>query len=222
MAFIYALVDPRTREVRYVGKSVYPRKRLRAHVAAGDLASENARDRWIGGLRFFDLAPELLLLEEAEDWGEAERRWVALFRAIGCRLANATDGGETWVDRTGAKHSPETCAKISASQLGRKLSPETRAKMRAASLGKPKTPEHAARIAIAQRGKTILPEQRAKTSATLRGRKHTPETRAKMSAAKLGRKLSPEHVAKIARGTGWTHSPETRAKISATMRARHA
>jgi len=196
VAFIYALVDPRTREVRYVGKANEPSSRLRVHIRSGDLASFSPRERWIGGLAFFDLEPELLLLEETDTWQEAERRWIALFRAISCDLTNSTDGGEGV--RSG-RHSPETRAKIADALRGRKY-----------------PPERVARSAAGRRGLPLSAATRAKMSAARRGVKRSPETVAKMRAANLGKKLSVEHRAKIGVASlGRIPSPEARAKMSA-------
>ena len=144
-------------------------------------------------------------------------------QGTGC-LRNLTDGGD---GTSGAVHSPETRAKLSAASKGRKLSaearakvsaaasnpsPETRAKMSAALKGRKHSPEHRAKISAAVRNQS--PETRAKRSAALRN--PSPETRAKRSAALKGRPLSPEHRAKLsAAASKRKFSPETRAKLSA-------
>jgi len=116
--------------------------------------------------------------------------------------------------QTGIKkgpHSPETKAKISASNKGKKLSPETKAKLSQARKGKkgaPRTPEWLTKI-----------QETKRRNGTNKGRKLSPEHKAKLSAAGKGRKLSLEHRAKIsAAAKGRKTSPETRAKISAAKR----
>ena len=153
-------------------------------------------------------------------------------QGTGC-LRNLTDGGD---GTSGAVHSPETRAKLSAASKGRKLSaearakvsaaasnpsPETRAKMSAALKGRKHSPEHRAKISAAVRNQS--PETRAKRSAALKGRPLSPEHRAKLSAAASKRKFSPETRAKLsAAGKGQIQSPETRAKKSAAMAAQWA
>lgn len=43
--YIYALIDPRTREVRYIGKSVDPLRRLDCHL--DDKDSSLRKSRWL-------------------------------------------------------------------------------------------------------------------------------------------------------------------------------
>ena len=93
---------------------------------------------------------------------------------------------------TGRKHSPETCAKMSAAKTGRKYSPETLTKMSAAKKGRKRSPEFCAKMSVIQKGKKKSPEHIAKISAAKTGRKHSPETCAKISAALKGVKKSPE------------------------------
>ena len=78
------------------------------------------------------------------------------------------------------RHSPETCAKMSASQKGKKHSEETRAK-----------------LSVSRRKRTTSDATRAKMSASWKGRKVSPETRVKMSVAQKGKKLSEEGRAKL-------------------------
>jgi hypothetical protein len=65
---IYSLTDPRTGRVRYVGESVRPRERLRAHLS--QRASPNVRT-WVGELRLMRLAPVLHLLGDG-----SESEWI--------------------------------------------------------------------------------------------------------------------------------------------------
>jgi len=131
---------------------------------------------------------------------------------------------------TGKKISPETRAKISASNTGKIpwnkgkkgiYSAEHRAEISAWQIGRKRSPETRAKISASKTGKKLSPEHRAKLSANTprfwQGKKRSPETKAKLSAINTGKKLSPETKAKlIASLTGRKPSPETRAKISAS------
>jgi hypothetical protein len=84
---IYALVDPRTELVRYVGCSVDPAKRLTKHMY-GSGASRPMRE-WCLGLRALGLKPSMLILERnTASPIEAEQNWINIFRAAGSDLLN--------------------------------------------------------------------------------------------------------------------------------------
>lgn len=106
---VYALVDPRDEQVRYVGKSVAVETRIKAHLRD---RSATRKARWVRALQREGRVPEVLILETgAGDWQGAEVKWIAYFRAAGCDLTNATSGGE-------GLHNPteETRERIGANQ----------------------------------------------------------------------------------------------------------
>jgi hypothetical protein len=94
-ATIYALVDPRTDKIRYVGKTTWPlAHRLRTHMADATAKPHTRRARWVNGLRAEALRPTIRALEvvPTAEWETAERRWIR--RLAHCDLTNATEGGE--------------------------------------------------------------------------------------------------------------------------------
>lgn len=151
---VYALRDPRTGAIRYVGKTVViPRDRFLRHVRdALSYGVDTHVARWI---RTLDTEPVFSILEQCsiEDVAEAECRWIAKAREEGCRLTNLTDGGD---GVPGYRASPETCAKIGAVHRGKIMSAETKAKIAATKLaryGPPrvrKTPEEVSAITSAR------------------------------------------------------------------------
>ena len=184
---IYGLRDPRTGEIRYVGKSSSGISRPKWHGKPGGGLSTDRntyKGRWVQRLVSLGLVFEIVCLEALIDpklLDSAERKWIAIGReALGKRLTNGTDGGDGW-------------------QVGRKHTTETLAKMR-----KPKSPEHAQKIKFAKTGLKATPETRAKLSASHKGipnpskgktrGKASPETRAKQSetAKKRLALLTPE------------------------------
>lgn len=124
---IYGLVDPITGYVRYVGKSVNPKKRLQAHLTPNLLKGKSHKNHWIRNLLGVGKKPELIFLESVRDsdWEDAECRWIAYYRNIPNypTLTNGTSGGDG-VDK-GTSPSEETRKKLSAAHKGRKLPPFT-------------------------------------------------------------------------------------------------
>ena len=95
---VYSLADPTTGRVRYVGRTIHPAKRLVQHLRWGQERYNNpAKIPWIDGLAERGLEPALTVLEEvsAPAGPDAERRWIAHFRATHDDLLNITDGGGT-------------------------------------------------------------------------------------------------------------------------------
>lgn len=96
---IYALIDPRNIQIRYVGKTVNPLSlRLQEHIwISRTNRSKCRRAVWIKELFELNLKPEIKLLEtvEEKDWKEAERRWEDELKAQGFDLLNSmpTGGG---------------------------------------------------------------------------------------------------------------------------------
>lgn len=218
---IYALLDPRDKSIRYVGKTSRTlRLRLQCHISDARTGN-NHRCKWLRKLSRLSLKPEIILLEEttADHWQSVERFWIAHFKQAGARLTNSTDGGE---EQKGA--SPELRSRLSVALRGRvgprkgmTNSPEHRARISAANKGKPNlkkrgmshTPEAKAKMSATRKGRTpwnkgvpMSSEQRAKLSASLKGKpgrnkgkKFSEQARANMSAAHTGKTLSAEHKA---------------------------
>lgn len=124
---IYALVNPATRECRYIGKTRQGLKaRLRRHMM--DAArSPGARKctSWIASLVSAGLRPEILEIENCgEQWEDAERFWISYLRMAGANLTNMREGGGG-ENRCSPKS--ETRAKISAAAKRQFANPAARA-----------------------------------------------------------------------------------------------
>jgi len=156
---IYALSDPRSGEVRYVGKtSQRIEARMQRHLASVKLES-NHRTAWIASLVKIGLEPFAKVLDVVPESlaGAEERRWIARFP----NLVNTTPGGEGGPltelhrkqiskARRGHVVSPETRGKIAEKMRGRRLSQETKERMRVATLGSKHTPETRAKMSESQ------------------------------------------------------------------------
>lgn len=145
---VYGLIDPRTGQLRYIGKSTHLKRRLNVHNRAHGTGH---RANWLRELVTAKLQPDVVVLEsfESEEAAyQAEIEWIGMAKSWGAKLTNHATGGEGGF--TGASVRPEVKEKIRNSLRGHKLSAETRAKIGAANskalAGKPKTPEHAANI----------------------------------------------------------------------------
>lgn len=188
---IYALRDPRTFEIRYVGMSRKGMSRPLYHKRDSVLRSDSNlhKVRWIRGLQAEGLEYEVVVLERVEhavDLATAEVKWISFGKAAGT-LTNLTDGGDGGDTFSGRKHSTET-----------------RAKMRAAR-AKQDTSQYREKLSVRLKGRVFSDAAREKMSRAQRqrdwsyrkGQPKSAEHREKIAAALRGRKLSPEHREKV-------------------------
>lgn len=166
--FIYGLTDPRTGDLRWVGKSDDPQRRLRGHI--GSRYRDTPRGAWVRDLWALDLVPVLVLFEEVAmaDWPVAECEWIERKRAEGCPLLNINRGGGGGDTRVHGK--PDVRRKMSRSHKASPLALAACERMQASTRGVPKTPEHRAKIGAAQVGKVVSPQARRALSAAKRGK----------------------------------------------------
>lgn len=173
---IYALVDPESRLVKYIGKSCSGLARPKQHMAAYSYNRRYHVSRWIRRLVTVGLSPEIVVLETVNDKHAlipAEIWWIAYGRCLGWPLTNLTRGGD--------------------GSYGRHTSEETRSRMRAAHVKRaPWSAESRLKAGAASRRRT--PEGIRINVEAMR----TPEANAKKSLISKGRPKSPEHRAKLA------------------------
>lgn len=194
VARIYALIDPRDSEVRYIGVTVKPLKaRLCGHLR--DRRGNSHRVRWINVLRSKSLRPIIIEIEAVAVayWAQAERQWIAAYRAMGARLVNATDGGD---GTPGRGKSAEERRKIGEASRRRFEDPRQREIVSRTHKGKVISEEHRRIVGAATTrrwveyrtsGGTLSDESRARLSAAAKARKpypRSPETRAKIAESK--------------------------------------
>lgn len=141
MIYIYGLCCPETKQIRYIGKTIRPKGRLRDHI---NDKSKTHKVNWIKSLKAKGLTPSMVILETLEDganWEEAEIRWIQQGKNNGWDLVNGTTGGDgvpnlskesrerirqAWIGR---KHTEETKRKLSKASTGRKHSEEWKKNM---------------------------------------------------------------------------------------------
>lgn len=157
--YIYALCEPDTNVIRYIGKSTNPRRRLLNHMNDNGKCH---RTNWLQSLKRRGKVPGLMIIERIEifkeddgsvpqwDWQWSERYWIALGRHLGWPLVNGTDGGD------GVKGlSAEARSRISSAWIGRKHSEETKKKIGERSKGRKHTDEHKSRISTMMKSRDI-------------------------------------------------------------------
>lgn len=207
---VYGLVDPRTGDLRYVGKSSKGLGRPKEHLYPSGRSGTTHNARWLKQLwDDGERVPLILVLEECESDAHVLARemvLIALFKEAGFDLTNITVGGD------GSQRLPD-----------KPVPEEVKKKMSDAW-----TPEMRKARSEAYKGRRLTEETCKKLSAAHKGRVVTPETRAKISAAQKGvprpyakRPLTPEQLEarkklfateeyKKAVAAGWT--PEARAR----------
>lgn len=97
ISYIYALIDPRNEEVRYIGQSITPYERYTRHIWNAHNINNNYHvSNFILLLHDGGLKPKLKILEEciADKSDEREQYWISYHKLAGCRLTNMTEGGQ--------------------------------------------------------------------------------------------------------------------------------
>ena len=209
---IYALVDPRNGEVKYVGKTVFPvRERLGRHIREARQGVVSHKCNWIRQLLNQGLKPLVLLLEETEDWQTREVFWIAHYQSIG-KLTNLAEGGK---GSSGYRLTAEQREKQVAAMRGKKRDVHFSQNQSERLKGRRLSEETKAKISATKRGKSQDSESNAKRSAALKGKAKSEETKAKISAALKGKKPSEQCIEQsVMTHTGRKASEATRQKMS--------
>lgn len=160
--FIYALNDPDTGRSRYIGKASDPYARYEAHLDHNS-HEKTHKANWIRSLLNVGQNPILEILDEVpeSEWQLWECEWIRLYKMLGFRLTNGTEGGD------GCRATHEVRAKIGASSKGRthmrgfRHSPETIARMSGVKKGKIFSKSHRAALREARKGQIFSDSRRA-------------------------------------------------------------
>ena len=200
---IYGLLDPNSRELRYIGYSSDIERRIKDHHRPIYLKIKSHKNHWIKSLLAQGQKADFIIIEEyssAEELPAAEIETVEYYKWIGANLTNGTKGGDG--HRKGDKLSEETKRKLSIRFSGDKHP----------MYGKTHTSEAKKKMSDALSGKNH----------PLWGKSHPIETIEKMSAIKLGKVFTDEHKDNISKSNSGENNPwfgkerskETRDKIS--------
>ncbi len=162
--YIYALTDPRSQQIRYVGKTcLAPIQRLAQHLKPSQINKQTHKARW---LRQLILNNEKLLLSALETCStkdaanKAEISWISQLRKNGTPLTNKTDGGDG--QSPGYVTSYQTKQKISTALSGRSVTDEWRAKLSKARIGHRVSLETRNKLSKKRKGIRLSNETRTK------------------------------------------------------------
>jgi len=193
---IYALIDPRTNNFRYVGKSADPYKRYGTHIRKAKIGCKTHCRKWIATLLKEQKLPEIIILETVYDndsANESERKWIAILKYLDYDLTNKTIGGDGRAK--GSKLSQETRDKMSASRKGKPLPLHVIEKARLARLGKKRPLSELEPMWNANRGRKQSNEEIEKRVSKIRGKaprpagwKHSEEAKLKIGESSIERK----------------------------------
>lgn len=138
--YIYKLIDPRTNEIKYIGKTKNSLiKRLYEHLTKRNLKPITHKNNWIKNLLNENLKPIIELIEvcDSDNWTERETYYIKQLREQDVNLTNLTDGGD---GALGSKRSKESIEKVLKTKLEKygnfNHTEETKIKISEANKGK--------------------------------------------------------------------------------------
>jgi hypothetical protein len=178
--------------VRYVGKSVNPRRRFAEH-RQGRKSIETPCARWIRKLRRANQSPVMVLIDTVaanQDWEAIESHWILEYREQGAHLLNLLGGGQGW-------HNPPQALRdrISVISKQRWAEPGFRERQRAASAIAMAAPEYRSKHAAIQRARMQDEALRSRIIAGVRRSWADPEKRAaRLASIKAAKEQMPEQT----------------------------
>lgn len=195
---IYFLRHPSTNEIRYVGKTNNPKRRIIQHIHTAKYKLRKSHCCfWIGSILKTNKEPIMQIINwfnSEQDCNNAEKLIIDNFRKTGINLTNLTDGGE---GQCGRVMSEETKNKISQTKLkngnpqkGKPRELSVRIKISAANKGRKLSLEHRAKLSQAKKGRTIPIETRIKMSIAGKTRASIPEIRQELISRLQAYKIS--------------------------------
>ena len=94
--YIYSLKDPSTYQVKFIGKTIDVKRRLKEHTKPYNLKTNSLKNNWLKHIIGLGLYPIMEILDECDksNWEERERYWINYYRELGFDLKNMTNDGE--------------------------------------------------------------------------------------------------------------------------------
>ncbi len=216
---VYALMDPRSGELRYIGKTCQGvAARVAGHMRSARNGSPYHSACWLRQLIKTGMKPDVMILAHAPhaDAANLERQYIALLRAAGAKLTNMADGGEGVPGMNkGRKHTPGARRNMSRAQVGRKHTKATRRKISKAHQGMTHSVESRRKMSESSTGKKHSVRTRRKLSESLRGLEKSTETRRKLSEAAKRQWANPDSRRDLSAGIkrSWTKRPRKLTKV---------
>jgi len=235
ITYIYGLYDPRDGVIRYVGKTMAYRSRLRQHISAARKGKTYHVYCWIRKLLREQIRPEIRLIETVVpggDWVAAERRLIAQYRKSS-DLTNIGDGGECPPLGLGARirwqrqrssgqkwiMPSEAAARVWAANRGRKHGPEMR--RRCSEFQRKRWLQ--TEVVEAHRARMLAQWRDPAFKQTILSAMAEPAVRARMAESHRGKRLSEQARRKTVEAVRarWA-DPEYQKRLGAKMKARWA
>lgn len=94
--YIYALIDPKTKDIRYIGKADNIKVRYKGHLKKSSLRAHTHKNYWLKSLISSNLLPEIKIIATVKEvsWKYWEIYYINYYKSIGCSLTNTAEGGE--------------------------------------------------------------------------------------------------------------------------------
>jgi group I intron endonuclease len=146
-----------------------------------------------------------------EELNATEIEYISINNSLSPNGYNAGKGGDNY------EKTPETCAKISASNKGRVMSKEWRDNISKGHIGRKNNSETIEKMKKSQKGRIITQETKEKLRKINLGKKQSPETIAKKSAARKGIPWSDKKWKSM---IGRKNTEETKQKMSEAQKGR--
>jgi len=192
IVYIYGLIDPITNKLRYIGKSISPKIRLRKHISERH-KHDSYKDRWIRKVLLCNAKPELIIIDivPSSEWQFWEKFYISYFKGLAVKLTNTTEGGDQPPSTKGRKHTKKSKQKMSDSKKGKPIP--------WLNNGKERTKKHRDNLSKSLKGR-ISPNK---------GKIYSDEHRKKLSEIHKGLNSGEKHGL-----YGKHRSEETKKKIS--------
>ena len=113
---IYALIDPSSYDVRYIGKSSNIKLRIANHLCPSSLKKNTHKNNWLKKLKIKPIV-KILCVCKIQNANKLEKAFITKYKNLGAKLTNGTIGGDGWPEGTSM---PKTKARKNASKLLRK------------------------------------------------------------------------------------------------------
>lgn len=171
--YIYGLIDPRSGEIRYVGKANDVQRRLREHLKPCALKANTHKINWIKSLLLIGLQPDAVTLDtvDVDVSSESEQAWITKLLKAGLPLTNGAEGGR------GGNIGKEGHSKQAAVLRGRKVVRSDAHQQKLIAANKAKAVDPAWRTKISDAAKARAPFERERLIEQLKVAWFAPRTK---------------------------------------------